>query len=57
MEKGEVYEIRLSGRQGNSWYFSQEHLYPYFVTAADNKLNPVEIDGIPQTDRLYFQIR
>lgn len=57
VEKGEVYEIRLSGRQGNSWYFSREHLYPYFVTASDNKLSPVEIDGIPQTDSLYFQIR
>lgn len=53
VEKSEVYEIRLSGEQGNSWYFSQEHLYPYFVTGSDNKLSPVEIEGIPQTDYIF----
>ena len=56
MYPNKTYEIRLSGKEGNSWYYDMAHLYPYF-TQKQEEIKNVEVNEKEVDGNLYFEIR
>ena len=59
VEKGKTYIIKLSGCEGNKYYWNQESLYPYISTAINQPClkNIVINDEQIENEYLWFEIR